>query len=116
MNHMPTIVEVEEEEVSDVEVEAVEPKVVEINPITQSLKKLTKHITKYKRQMMKATSEEEQSNIQKSIDYINTLRFILKMSQPNKCLINKVLTYIESPHNYDSIIKDALAKIERDEI
>ena len=116
MRHTPTVVEVEEEDVSEVEVVPAEKKVTEINPITQSLKKLTKQITKYKRQMMKATSEEEQGNIQKSIDYITTLRFILKMSQPNKCLINKVLSYIDSPLDYDAIVKDALARIDRNEI
>ena len=116
MNRIAKVDEIEEDDASDVENEQADPKVVEINPITQSLKKLTKQITKYKRQMMKATSEEDQSNIQKSIEYINTLRFILKMSQPNKCLINKVLSYIDSPLNYDAIVKDTLAKIDRDEI
>ena len=116
MKHTATVVECADDEDSEVEIVTKEPEVTELNPITQSLKKLTKQITKYKRQMMKATSEEEQSNIQKSIDYINTLRFILKMSQPNKCLINKVLTYIDSPYNYNMIVEDAMAKIKNNEI
>ena len=105
-----------DDEDSEVEIEVEEPKEVTLSPIQYSLKKLTKQVTKYKRQMMKATSEEEQNNIQKSIDYINTLRFILKMSIPNRCIINKVLTYIESPLNYNAIVEDVITKIKNDEI
>ena len=62
------------------------------------------------------TSEEEQKNIQKSIDYINELRFILKMSPTNKSIINRVLTFIESPIDYQGIVEDVLSKIESNEI
>lgn len=55
---------------------------------------------------MKATSEEEQKNIQKSIEYINELRFILKMNQTNKSIINRVLHFIESPIDYQGIVDE----------
>lgn len=115
MNRTARVIECTEEEEDGVEKSTTEPKVEETT-LQESLKKLTKQITKYKRQLMKATSEEEQRNIKMSIDYINNLRFILKMSQPNRCIINRVLAYIDSPIDYQKIVDDAIAKIGRDEI
>ena len=62
------------------------------------------------------TSEEEQKSIQKSMDYINELRFILKMSASNKNIINRVLSFIESPIDFQGIVDDVLSKIESNEI
>ena len=109
MKHIPQVIDITEEEEADVKKSTTQPKV-------DSLKKLTKQITKYKREQIKATSEEERKNIQKSIDYINELRFILKMNQTNKRIINRVLTFIESPIDYQGIVEDVLTKIESNEI
>ena len=116
MKHTPQVIDITEEEEADVEKSTTQPKVEEGPSIQDSLKKLTKQITKYKRQLIKATSEEEQKNIQKSIDYINELRFLLKMSPTNKSIINRVLTFIESPIDYQGIVEDVLSKIESNEI
>ena len=53
MKHIPQVIDITEEEEADVKKSTTQPKV-------DSLKKLTKQITKYKRQLIKATSEEEQ--------------------------------------------------------
>ena len=104
MKHTATVFECESDENEEVETSTTVPKVEEAPSIQDSLKKLTKQITKYKRQQMKATSEEERKNIQKSINYINELRFILKMSPANKSIINRVLSFIKSPIDYQGIV------------
>lgn len=110
------VIECDDEDNSATEVSTAVPVIQEESSIQQCLKNLTKQITKYKRLLVKATSEEEQKNIQKSIEYINDLRFILKMSPTNKCVINRLFKYIEYPCDYQAIVDDAIKKIEQKEI
>ena len=116
MKQTPRVVECNDEETATVE-QTTTPIVEEPDqsPLKNCLKKLTKQITKYKRQVMKANSEEDQKKYKQLIDYINDLRFILKLSAPNQCMLNKVLAYIEYPETYQDIQNRVIAKIEADE-
>ena len=68
MRRTATVIECNDEDNSDVETSHAVPTIEEESPIQECLKKLTKQITKYKRLLVKASSEEEQKNIQKSIE------------------------------------------------
>ena len=111
MSRTPKVVEVTEEE-EEVPVEA---HVVELTPTQVCLKKLTKQKTKYNRQKMSSQSEEDKEKYQELIDGINDMRFIIKMSNTNKNMINKVLAYIQYPQTIQEIQASVIQKIEDDE-
>lgn len=111
MSRTPKVVEVTEEE-EEVPVEA---HVVELTPTQVCLKKLTKQKTKYNRQKMSSQSEEDKEKYQELIDGINDMRFIIKMSNTNKNMINKVLAYIQYPQTIQEIQTSVIQKIEEDE-
>ena len=112
MSRTPKVVEITDE---DEEV-PVETTVIELTPTQVSLKKLTKQKTKYNRQLMSSQSAEERQKYQQLIDNINDIRFIIKMSNTNKNMVNKVLTYIEYPQTMQEIQESLIEKIEEDKI
>ena len=112
MSRTPKVVEITEE---DEEV-PVETTVIELTPTQLCLKKLTKQKTKYNRQLMSSQSAEERQKYQQLIDNINDIRFIIKMSNTNKNMINKVLAYIEYPQTMQEIQESLIEKIEEDKI
>ena len=116
MSNKPKVVEITEEEDGEpieVVVHAVE---VEQTPTQICLKKLTKQKTKYNRQLLSCQSEEDKVRIQQLINGINDMRFILKLSNTNKNLINKIFTYIEYPETIQQIQETVIQKIESEEI
>ena len=116
MQRTPKVVEITEEEdgePKETEMHAVE---VEQTPTQICLKKLTKQKTKYNRQLLSCQSEEDKVRIQQLIDGINDMRFILKLSNTNKNLINKVLYYVEYPDTIQQIQESVIHKIETEEI
>ena len=112
MSRTPKVVEITEE---DEEV-PVETTVIELTPTQVCLKKLTKQKTKYNRQLMSSQSEEERQKYQQLIDNINDIRFLIKMSNTNKNMVNKVLAYIEHPQTMQEIQESIIEKIEEDKI
>ena len=106
MSRTPKVVEITEEED--------EP--VEQTPTQICLKKLTKQKTKYNRQIMSCQSEEDKLRLQQLIDGINDMRFILKLSNTNKNLINKVLYYIKYEDTVQQIQESVIQKILNEEI
>ena len=112
MSNTPKVVEITEEE----DEVPVETHTIELTPIQNSLKKLTKQKTKYNRKSMSSQSEEEKLNYQHLIDSINDMRFILKLSNTNKNLVNKVLYYIKYPQTVQEIQDSVIQKIESEEI
>ena len=112
MSRTPKVVEITEE---DEEV-PVETTVIELTPTQLCLKKLTKQKTKYNRQLMSSQSEEERQKYQQLIDNINDMRFLIKMSNTNKNMVNKVLAYIEHPQTMQEIQESIIEKIEEDKI
>ena len=112
MSRTPKVVEITDE---DEEV-PIETTVIELTPTQVSLKKLTKQKTKYNRQLMSSQSAEERQKYQQLIDNINDIRFIIKMSNTNKNMVNKVLTYIEYPQTMQEIQESLIEKIEEDKI
>ena len=112
MSRTPKVVEITEE---DEEV-PVETTVIELTPTQVCLKKLTKQKTKYNRQQMSSQSAEERQKYQQLIDNINDMRFIIKMSNTNKNMVNKVLAYIEHPQTMQEIQESLIEKIEEDKI
>ena len=112
MSRTPKVVEIAEED-EEVPVEAT---VIELTPTQICLKKLTKQKTKYNRQRMSSQSEEEKQKFQDLIDNINDIRFLIKMSNTNKNMVNKVLAYIEYPQTMQEIQESLIEKIEDDKI
>ena len=112
MSRTPKVVEITDE---DEEV-PVETTVIELTPTQVCLKKLTKQKTKYNRQQMSSQSAEERQKYQQLIDNINDMRFIIKMSNTNKNMVNKVLAYIEHPQTMQEIQESLIEKIEEDKI
>ena len=112
MSRTPKVVEITEED-EEVPVEAT---VIELTPTQICLKKLTKQKTKYNRQRMSSQSEEEKQKFQDLIDNINDIRFLIKMSNTNKNMVNKVLAYIEYPQTMQEIQESLIEKIEDDKI
>ena len=110
MSRTPRVVEITEEE--EIPVEA---HVVEITPTQLCLKKLTKQKTKYNRQYNSSQSDEERESYKQLIAGIDKERFIIKLSNTNKNIINKVLAYIEYPKTIQDIQAEAIEKIENDE-
>ena len=110
MSRTPRVVEITEEE--EIPVEA---HVVEITPTQLCLKKLTKQKTKYNRQYNSSQSDEERETYKQLIAGIDKERFIIKLSNTNKNIINKVLAYIEYPKTIQDIQAEAIEKIENDE-
>ena len=111
MSRTPKVVEITEEE----EEVPIETHVVELTPTQVCLKKLTKQKTKYNRQKLSSQSEEDKEKYQELIDGINDMRFIIKMSNTNKNMINKVLEYIKYPQTIQEIQTSVIQKIEEDE-
>ena len=111
MSRTPRVVEVTEDE-EEVPVEA---HIVELTPTQLCLKKLTKQKTKYNRQRNSSQSDEERNSYQQLIDGIDKMRFIIKLSNTNKNMINKVLAYIEYPQTIQDIQAQAIQRIENDE-
>ena len=64
---------------------------------------------------MSSQSEEDKEKYQELIDGINDMRFIIKMSNTNKNMINKVLEYIKYPQTIQEIQTSVIQKIEEDE-
>ena len=116
MKRTPKVVEITEEGDDDPVETAVHAVVVEQTPTQICLKKLTKQKTKYNRQMMSCQSEEDKVRLQQLIDGINDMRFILKLSNVNKNLINKVLYYVQYPDTIQQIQESVIQKIESEEI
>ena len=111
MSRTPRVVEVTEDE-EEVPVEA---HIVEITPTQLCLKKLTKQKTKYNRQYNSSQSDEERESYKQLIEGIDKMRFIIKLSNTNKNMINKVLAYIEYPQTIQEIQAQAIQRIESDE-
>ena len=65
---------------------------------------------------MSSQSAEERQKYQQLIDNINDIRFIIKMSNTNKNMVNKVLAYIEYPQTMQEIQESLIEKIEEDKI
>ena len=116
MKRTPKVVEITEEEDGEPVEVAVHAVEVEQTPTQICLKKLMKQKTKYNRQIMSCQSEEDKARFQQLIDGINNMRFILKLSNTNKNLINKILTYIEYPETIQQIQETVIQKIESEEI
>ena len=112
MSHTPTVVEITEEE----EEKPVPTKMSEINPTQKALKKLTKQKTKYDRRINSAQSEEDKLKYEQLVAEINDMRFILKLNNTNKNLINKILYFIEYPETIQEIQDKIIGKIEEGEI
>ena len=112
MSRTPRVVEITEEE--DVEV-PVETHVIELTPTQICLKKLTKQKTKYNRQHNSSQSDEERETYKQLIEGINNDRFIIKLSNTNKNMINKVLAYIHYPQTIQEIQESVIQKIESEE-
>ena len=111
MSRTPTVVEITEEE-DEIPVEV---RVVELTPTQLCLKKLTKQKTKYNRQLNSSQSEEDRDKYHQLIDGINEDRFIIKLSNTNKNMINKILAYIHYPQTIQEIQDSIIQKIESDE-
>ena len=111
MSRTPRVVEITEND----EEEPVEAHVVEITPTQLCLKKLTKQKTKYNRQYNSSQSDEDRESYKQLIEGIDKMRFIIKLSNTNKNIINKVLAYIEYPKTIQDIQAEAIEKIENDE-
>ena len=111
MSRTPTVVEITEEE-DEIPVEV---HVVELTPTQLCLKKLTKQKTKYNRQLNSAQSDEDRDKYQQLIDGIKEDRFIIKLSNTNKNMINKILAYIQYPQTIQEIQNSIIQKIESDE-
>ena len=111
MSRTPTVVEITEEE-DEIPVEV---HIVELTPTQLCLKKLTKQKTKYSRQLNSAQSDEDRDKYQQLIDGIKEDRFIIKLSNTNKNMINKILAYIQYPQTIQEIQNSIIQKIESDE-
>ena len=111
MSRTPTVVEITEEE-DEIPVEV---HIVELTPTQLCLKKLTKQKTKYNRQLNSAQSDEDRDKYQQLIDGIKEDRFIIKLSNTNKNMINKILAYIQYPQTIQEIQNSIIQKIESDE-
>ena len=111
MSRTPTVVEITEEE-DEIPVEV---HIVELTPTQVCLKKLTKQKTKYNRQLNSAQSDEDRDKYQQLIDGIKEDRFIIKLSNTNKNMINKILAYIQYPQTIQEIQNSIIQKIESDE-
>ena len=112
MSNTPKVVEITEEG----EEKPVSVTVVELTPNQVCLKKLTKQKTKYNRQSMNSQSEEDKLKFEQLMTEINNMRFILKLNNTNKNLINKVLYYIKYPQTIQEIQEELIHKIESKEI
>ena len=111
MSRTPKVIEITEEE-DEVPVEV---HVVELTPTQICLKKLTKQKTKYNRQQNSSQSDEEREAYKQLIEGINDDRFIIKLSNTNKNMINKVLAYIHYPQTIQEIQESVIQKIESEE-
>ena len=111
MSRTPKVVEITEEE----DEEPVEVHVVELTPTQICLKKLTKQKTKYNRQQNSSQSNEERETYKQLIEGINDDRFIIKLSNTNKNMINKVLAYIQYPQTIQEIQESVIQKITSEE-
>ena len=111
MSRTPKVVEITEEE----DEEPVEVHVVELTPTQICLKKLTKQKTKYNRQQNSSQSNEERETYKQLIEGINNDRFIIKLSNTNKNMINKVLAYIQYPQTIQEIQESVIQKITSEE-
>ena len=116
MSNKPKVVEITEEEDGEPIETTVHAVEVEQTPTQICLKKLTKQKTKYNRQLLSCQSEEDKVRLQQLIDSINDMRFILKLSNTNKNLINKVLYYVKYPDTIQQIQESVIHKIETEEI
>ena len=112
MSNSPKVVEISDngEEIP------VEAHVIELSPSQICLKKLTKQKTKYNRQRNSSQSEEDRETYKQLIDKINDIRFIIKLSNTNKNLVSKILTYIEYPQTIQEIQEALIQKIESEEV
>ena len=112
MSNSPKVVEISD----NGEETPVEAHVIELSPSQLCLKKLTKQKTKYNRQRMSSQSDTDRDKYQQLKDSINDMRFIIKLSNTNKNLISKVLTYIEYPQTIQEIQEELIQKIMKEEI
>ena len=112
MSNTPKVVEI----TNDGEETPVEAHVIELSPSQLCLKKLTKQKTKYNRQRNSSQSEEDRETYQQLINKIDDMRYIIKLSNTNKNLVNKILTYIEYPRTIQEIQEELIQKIESEEV
>ena len=102
----PKVVEITEEEEDKHETQA-QPTTVqekaELTPIQLGLKQLSKIKGKYNRQLLKCQSEEDKKKYQQLIEKIDNARFILKLSNLHKNVVDKVLDYMSYPADIGGI-------------
>ena len=112
MSNLPKVVEISD----NGEETPVVAHIIELTPSQLCLKKLAKQKTKYNRQRNSSQSEEDRETYQQLINKINDMRYIIKLSNANKNLVNKILTYIEYPQTIQEIQEALIQKIESEEI
>ena len=88
---------------------------VELTPIQLGLKQLSKIKGKYNRQLLKCQSEEDKKKYQQLIEKIDDARFILKLSNLHKNVVDKVLDYMSYPADIDGIQDMILNEIDAGE-
>ena len=76
------------------------------------LKSLSKKATTYKRQISRADNEEDKQHNQACLDYIDDLRFVLKMNQTNRNIIDRLFKIINIHKTYSEIVDAVIEKIE----
>ena len=108
MKRTPKVVNLTEEEEEAEEQAKTQRQKVELTPLQQNLKQLSKQKAKYHRQFMKSQSEEDKQRCIALMDNIDDMRFILRLSDLNKNIINKILKFIE----YDGDVSVVQALVE----
>ena len=113
----PKVIEITEEEQH--EEEATQPTTVqekaELTSIQLGLKQLSKIKGKYNRQLLKCQSEEDKKKYQQLIEKIDNARFILKLSNLHKNVVDKVLDYMSYPADIGGIQDMILNEIDAGE-
>ena len=80
--------------------------------LTAHLNSLSKKATLYKRQISRADNEEDKQHNQACLDYIDDLRFVLKMNQTNRNIIDRLFKIINIHKTYSEIVDAVIEKIE----
>ena len=115
----PKVIEITEEEEQQEEEPTNQPTMIrekaELTPIQLGLKQLSKIKGKYNRQLLKCQSEEDKKKYQQLIEKIDNARFILKLSNLHKNVVDKVLDYMSYPADIGGIQDMILTEIDTDE-
>ena len=115
----PKVIEITEEEEQQEEEPTNQPTMIrekaELTPIQLGLKQLSKINGKYNIQLLKCQSEEDKKKYQQLIEKIDNARFILKLSNLHKNVVDKVLDYMSYPADIGGIQDMILTEIDTGE-